>query len=100
MSRTFLVTFNGPPEMRDLFTNYLDSRDEVTDWHSSMINSVFVSTNLDAVELRELLRTSPVRRFIAVEIMGEDFNRRVSGWLPRATWDFLKRRQPAKKARE
>jgi hypothetical protein len=95
MKRMFLVTFNGTPETRDLLAQFLDSHDQILDWHSSMVNSVFIITDLSVVEVRELLKEAPIRRYIVVEIAPEDFNRTVSGWLPRATWDFVKRRQAA-----
>jgi phosphoribosylformimino-5-aminoimidazole carboxamide ribonucleotide (ProFAR) isomerase len=91
----YLVTFDGLSETRDAVTSFLDSQDEITDWHTSMQNSVLVVTDLDVVALRELMRKGPVRRFLVVGVDARDFNRRVSGWLPRATWDFIKRRQPA-----
>jgi hypothetical protein len=96
VSRIYLVTFNGPAEMRDLLTGFLDSRDEIVDWHSSMVNTVFVKTDLDVVAMRELLRRGPAKRFIVIEVDPEDFNQAISGWLPRSTWDFIKQRQPAK----
>jgi hypothetical protein len=91
-----LLTFNGPAGMREAVTKFLDTRHEIVDWHSSMVNSLLITTDVDVVGLRDLLKLGPARRFLVVEISPDGFNQTVSGWLPRATWDFMKRRQPAK----
>lgn len=96
VSKMFLVTFNGPTEMREALTRFLDTHDEIVDWHSSMVNSLIVATDLDVVSLRDVLKQGPATRFLAVEIQPEGFDHTLSGWLPRATWDFITRRQPAK----
>jgi hypothetical protein len=95
MSRIFLITFDGVPENRQAVTQFLDAQSEISDWHSSLINSVFVVTSLDAAALRDLMRAGPARRFIVVEVSSSGFNKNVSGILPRATWDFIRSRQPA-----
>ena len=94
MNRIYLVTFDGDLETRDAVKQFLDRRAEITDWHSSMSNSMFVVTDLDAADLRDLLRSGPAKRFIAVEVNPKGYDRDVSGFLPRATWDFIRRRQP------
>ena len=94
MSKMFLVTFDGPAGMREDLTRFLDTRDGIVDWHSSMANSLIVASELDVVALRDVLKQGPARRFLVVEIQPEGYDQTVSGWLPRATWDFMKRRQP------
>jgi hypothetical protein len=96
VSKTFLVTFDGPVGIRGDLTKFLDTREEIVDWHSSMANSLIVVTNLDVVALRDMLKSGPARRFLVVEIQPEGFDQTVSGWLPRATWEFINRSQPAK----
>ena len=95
MSRLYLVTFDESASGRQPLLHFLDRRDEIADWHSSMTNGIFIVTDVDVTTLRDLLKESPLKRFIAVEIRPQDVGRRVSGFLPRATWDFIKRKQPA-----
>ncbi len=95
MSKLFLLTFDGLPEDKDGLLRYLDAQRDVTDWHTSMSNTVFVETGLDLAELLGMLRKGPISSFIAIEIRPEDYKRTVAGWLPRATWEFIERKSVA-----
>jgi hypothetical protein len=95
MSRLFLLTFDGLPEDKDGLLRYLDTQDEITDWHTSMSNTVFLETRLNLAELLSVLRKGPISSFIAVEIRPGDYRTTVAGWLPRATWEFIERKSIA-----
>jgi hypothetical protein len=95
MSRLYLVTFEGSVTTRDALFSFLDGTDEILDWHSSMGNAVFVVTEVEASELRDMLREGALSRFIVCELRPGDIGYRVAGLLPRATWQFIRRKQHA-----
>ena len=95
MSRLYLVTFEGYAATGDALFAFLDENDAILDWHSSMTNAVFVVTEAEASELRDMLKESVLGRFIVCELRPGDVGYRVAGLLPRATWQFIRRKQHA-----
>ena len=92
MSRLFLVTFDGFPEDKDALLRFLDEQSEITDWHTSMSNTVFIQTPLALNDLLGTLRKGPISSFVAIEIRPADYRKTLAGWLPRATWEFIQRK--------
>lgn len=95
MSKLFLITFDGLPEDKEILLGFLDRQSEITDWHTSMSNTVFVETTLTLSELLGVLRKSPISSFIAVEIRPDEYRQTMAGWLPRGTWEFIQRKAVA-----
>lgn len=58
MNKLFLLTFDGFAEDKEALLAFLDEQKEITDWHTSMSNTIFVETALDFPELVSLLRSS------------------------------------------
>lgn len=95
MSRLYLVTFEGSVATSEALFAFLDENDEILDWHSSMTNAVFIVTEVQASDLRDMLKEGALGRFIVCELRSGDVGYRVAGLLPRATWQFIRRKQHA-----
>jgi hypothetical protein len=94
MSRLFVITFDRP-EDKEALLGFLDTQSDITDWHTSKSNTVFVETRLVLNDLREVLRMGPISSFIAIEIRPDEYRQTLTGWLPRATWEFIARKAVA-----
>jgi len=95
MNRLFLITFDGFPEDKDALLSFLDGQPEISDWHTSMSNTVFVETTLALNELLGKLRKGPIGSFVALELRPTEYRKTLAGWLPRATWEFIQRKAVA-----
>ena len=100
MTSIYLLTFDGFAEHKESLLRFLDSRPQITDWHTSMSNTVIVVTELRVGELCDLLREGPVGSFIVVELRPEGYDKTIGGWLPRATWEFIDRKAAERKTAE
>ena len=91
MSKTFLLVYDGIVPPRAQLILWLDEQERVLNWHASPIpNMLAVVWDGSVVELRDLLHAKTgMASFLVIEAGIEKFNKELSGWLAKATVDFL-----------
>jgi|SRR5581483_4218330 len=91
MKKIYLFVFNPAVKGDDAVLGFLDSRQEIADWHA-FPRGVFLVTDLSSEPLRDLIREGTgLEWFILTELRLDELGTSLSGWLPRASWEFLGR---------
>jgi hypothetical protein len=92
MKKTFLLLFTPANHGSESVFSFLDSKSEISDWHSPFPNGAFVVSDLDSDRLRDMLREGMGSEwFIVTELRFDERGTSLSGLLPTASWDFLGR---------
>jgi len=84
--RSYLFVFNGDQVSRKSVISKLDSLPEVVNWMAFFDNAICIVSEIDAIQLSEVLRASlPGIQFIVTELEPG----KKKGWLPKAVWNFM-----------
>ncbi len=83
----YLLTFTEAASSHECMKRFLDSSDDILNWHTPMSRSFFVVTTKAASGLTTLIRkyTKDKGNFIVV-----DMNTDYGGWLSKASWEYVK----------
>lgn len=93
MTDVFLVIFETSGVNREALLKQLSDNSQIKDWQTGTpANLLALATDMSVSELRDFLKTvANVNLFIIVKLDPIRFNSEVSGWMPQATWDFIRR---------
>lgn len=88
-SYCYAVLFNDTVGTREAIQEFLDSRDDVTFWHSCLPHCVFCTSTLQAGELSEAIGAhfgkDTGHRFL---VLDTDTDRQ--GWLTKQAWHMMR----------
>jgi hypothetical protein len=85
--KVFILSFSTLSLKQDLIT-FLDARHEILNWYSSMPTTIFLVTELNAEQIRLVVRERyPAEFFFVGKISGSHLES--NGWLPAEAWQFI-----------
>jgi hypothetical protein len=96
MSQTYLLVYDGETPPRPQLLSWLDAQPRVLNWHASQIHNLIVVLWEGPVgDLRDWLRThAGLVDFVLVAAGPDKLGTAMTGWMARATWDFIASARP------
>ena len=86
----YVLIFSDSVGDREQVKEFVDSRQEISDWYICMSNAILFRSKYDAKSLAEIFRrfSQDNGRFLILDV---DADRQ--GWLPRKAWEFMKSKE-------
>lgn len=92
----YMVIYNGFKPPRAAFLQWMDAQPKILNWQATSLYPLFmVLWEGTAKELSTAIKEKAgIDLFVVVEAGAEKLGSEVEGWLPQATWDFIREAKP------